>query len=154
MKRLFVTLLFFCILTSAFSQTEYQWDEYGVGFSVTDDFSVTTNNSEEFTAISSDGLIEVQIYPNQDGSVTQDDVDDLLLEYAIELLDDADALEADDIEIDDYYGSFLIGASGEDMILVAFLLDEGSDTNLIVQILFEAGNEDEAAEILGSFYAY
>jgi len=39
-------------------------------------------------------------------------------------------------------------------MLAGLQSEKSDDTNLIVQILFEIGNEDEAAEILGSFYGY
>ncbi len=147
--------LFLGILTSnLLAQSAFQWDAYGVGFEVTDDFEVITNNSEEFAAISSDELIEIQILPFADPDVDEDDLDEMVLDYLVEIVGDVDDFEADDLEIDSYIGSYVVAAAEDQMILAAFMLDTDSDTNIIVQLLFEEGNEDEAIEILSSFYSY
>ena len=71
--------LFFSSFVHA--QTDYEWDEYGIGFSVTDDFDVTVNNVKEFTAVSSDRLIGITILPWEDATVDADELDAYLIDF-------------------------------------------------------------------------
>jgi len=86
--------------------------------------------------------------------VDEDDLDDYLLEVAVEIIDEADEIVANDIEIDDFVGSFLVASKDDELVLLAFMLDEHSETNYIAKISFEDGLEDEVIEILESFYAF
>ena len=153
-NTLILTVIFLCIAAFTYAQTEYEWEHYGVGFSVTEDFEVEVNNEKEFTAVSSDGLIDISVLPWSDGTVNEDDLDEHLIDFASEIFDEADDLVADDLEIDDFIGSFLVAQQNEALILAAFMLDIHSQTNVTVQITFEEGNEDEAIKILESFYAF
>lgn len=149
---LFAVSLFVAVLANA--QTEYHWDEYGVGFAVTEDFMVTTNSVEEFAAVSSDGLMDITILPWADALVTEADLEGHLISFAAEMAYEVDDMAADDLVIDDFVGKFLVAQQDTELMLVAFMLDKLSNTNIIVIITFAEGNEDEAIEILGSFYAY
>lgn len=144
----------FCLLNLASAQTEYEWDAYGIGFSVTDDFMVSTNSEDAFRAVSSDGKIDIAIYPWLDETVSEDDLEDALIDYADDILDSVDDIDADALTIQDFVGYYLVAAADEEMLLMAFMLDKLSDTNAVVQITFEQGNEEEAIDILSSFYSY
>jgi len=159
MNKLILSTLVLCLFSLfANAQQHYQWDAHGIGFTITDDFNINTNNHEEFTAASSDGLIEFQLFPWQDELVTESELEVYLLAFVGEMASDTDIdidnLDADKVELDDFTGSYVIMNSGTSMILTAFLLDTASGTNLIAQVIFEAGNEDEAINILSSLYAY
>ncbi len=151
-----VILLFALASLAAFTAEaqSYQWDTYGIGFTVTDDFVVQTNTDEQFYAVSSDGLIDVNVIPWSDASVNKSNLEAALIDFVNEELNIRAELDGDEIKLNDFDGYFIVAAYEGDMLLVAFLLDTQSATNLIVQIGFEEGNEDEAIDILTSFYAY
>ncbi|WP_299547109.1 hypothetical protein [Seonamhaeicola sp.] len=150
---LFAAFLFVTVFANA--QTEYVWDDYGVGFAVTEDFDIRVSNRDKFSAVSSDGLIDIEILPWLDGSINEADLEDAVIDYASDICPIADDILVDDLRIDDFTGKYLAAqlVDGE-MILVACMLDTQSRTNIIVLITFEEGNEDEAVDILESFYAY
>lgn len=156
MKKMKFAFILVSVLFSSLAnaQTEYEWDLYGIGFSVTEDFEVTVNNSEEFSASSSDDLIDISIFPWADENLDKDDLDDYLIQIATDIVGDTDDMAAGELEIDDFAGSFLVASKDDEIVLVAILLDEESETNFIVQISFVDGLQEEVLEIVGSFYAF
>lgn len=138
---------------------QYQWDQYGIGFQVARDFVVEENNANIFTATSSDDEIFISIEPWIDGNVSEDNIADAILELATEMkFYDGGEIAGEYIEVDDFNGYFIITAPNDyedyDYVVVAILLDTESDTNLAICIGYDEGNFDEAAAIIGSFYAY
>ena len=157
-KTFIFAALFVFLLGAANAQTDYIWDHYGIGFSVTEDFAVTESTEANFTAVSSEGAISVSISPWKDASITEDDLAEATVDIALELeiLDDQ-AVEGDYITIDTFSGYFIVAApidGGNDMTLMALLLDQESETNMLITISYEYGNIDEALDILNSFHSY
>lgn len=143
----------------AFAQDTYEWDAYGVGFSVASDVIIQQSSSDSFTAVTSDGEIAINISPWLDETVDTDGLAEATISMAIELyaFDDSE-VDGDYIEIDSFDGYYLIasqdGFDEPDYLLVAVLLDTESETNLIVVIGFDDGNDEEALDILTSLYSY
>jgi len=74
MKKLLLaaTVLIACSCTVSAQMIDYHWDTHGVGFSIPRDFTITTNNSEEFSA--ENGSMALSILPFQDENVTKDNL--------------------------------------------------------------------------------
>lgn len=155
-KSTFLFLILSIIISPLIAQTAYEWDHHGIGFKITEDFTVSTNNSNEFSAASSDGQIGIAIIPWQDEEVSEEDLEDTAIEIALDMLDKKGSeVDGDNISIHDFTGYYVISAnSAGNMMLIALLLDKESATNIVVAIDFLEGNENEAVEILNSFYAY
>ena len=141
------------------AQQEYVWDSHGVGFSVAHDFEVMESTPNTFTAVSSDDELMISISPWSDADVTDDDLLDAVVELATELeYYHGEEVVGDNIEIDDFTGYYIITAPEDydsyDYIIVAVLLDTESSTNLAVSVGFFEGNQEEAIDMLLSFYAF
>ena len=151
-SRLFTLFLLMFIFTSLQAQQEYEWEEYNIGFEVESDFRVDVNNSDEFTAISSDDEITITILPWKDRSIDEDDLADIAMELAVEMEYDAgDDIEGDKLEIEDFKGYYVyLGQQDASSVNVVFavLLNNTSSTNLIIAIQFEKGNDDEVVELM------
>lgn len=145
--------------TAALAQDTYVWEEYGIGFSVASDMVVDDSDPESFTATTSEDEISINITPWSDDSVDEDNLGEAALEMATELyLFDDSEVDGDYIEIDTFNGFYLIVAPSEldapDFMIIALMLDTESDTNFVVAIGFEDGNDDEAIDVLNSFFSY
>lgn len=155
-SRLFTLFLLMFIFTSLQAQQEYEWEEYNIGFEVESDFRVDVNNSDEFTAISSDDEITITIIPWKDRSVDEDDLADIAMELAAEMdYETGDDIEGDELEIGDFKGYYIYlgpqDASSANVVF-AVLLSNSSSTNLIVAIQFDKGNDDEVVEMMKSIH--
>jgi hypothetical protein len=160
-KFLFATVMLLSAGLSAEShaQTAFEWDYHGIGFEVSSDFNVQTNNESEFTAVSSDGIIAVTLMPWSDATVSLEDLAEATVLTAEQLATfDRAAIDGDAIDLGDLQGYFIVAATDDyhsyDFLLVSLLLDVQSSTNLVVAIGFMDGNEDEAIDILASIYPY
>lgn len=133
------------------AQTEMRWDTHGVGFTVPDDFKVSANNAEEYTA-SNDNLV-LSIAPIQDENITKESLSQVVLAMASEMKYDA-LEEADEINIDDFTGYYIKGKKDGVNAVVIAMLDKESSTNLLVVIAYDDDYFDEAVAIARSFVAY
>jgi hypothetical protein len=151
-SKLFIWLVL-CIasINVGFAQTDMVWDTHGVGFSVPDDFEISANNAEEFTA--DNGNLFLSILPIQDKTITTDELYDAVVEMATELEYDR-IQDGDAVDIDDFTGYYVRGRKDGTTAIVMALLDRESSTNLLVVIVHNDGHEDEAIDIANSFYAY
>ncbi|MCC7506165.1 MAG: hypothetical protein IT259_12730 [Saprospiraceae bacterium] len=153
MKKLLLaaTVLIACSCTVSAQMIDYHWDTHGVGFSIPRDFTITTNNSEEFSA--ENGSMALSILPFQDENVTKDNLAEAVVAMAVEL--EYDSVEAaDEADVDDFTGYYVKGTKDGVNALIVALLDRESSTNLLVVIAYENGKESKAIEIANSFYAY
>lgn len=153
-KLVFIALLpslFLLSFINLAAQTELRWDAHGVGFTVPDDFQVSVNNIEEFTA-SNDNLA-LSIAPIQDEDITKENLSEAVLAMATEMRYDA-LNEADEIDIDDFTGYYIKGRKDGVNAVVMALLDKQSSTNLLVVIAYADGYFDDAVAVAGSFFAY
>lgn len=153
MKQLIMTAaLVLCTTAASWAQMiDYHWDTHGVGFSIPRDFSVTNNDSEEFSAENT--KIFLTIAPVQDGDITKDNLADVVVAMASGLEYD-EVSEADEAEVDDFTGYYVLGKKDGVNAVVMALLDTESSTNLLVVIVYADGMENKAVEIANSFYAY
>ncbi len=141
----------FFLTLSLTAQTDMEWDTYGVGFTVPNNFKIEANNAEEFTA--GNDVLFVSILPILDEYITKDDLADAVDEFAKSLKYDR-VQEGDEIDIDDFTGYYIKGRKdGANAVLLA-LLDKESSTNLLVVIVYADGYEDDAVDIASSFFAY
>jgi hypothetical protein len=133
------------------AQTQMRWDTHGVGFTVPDDFKVTTNNAEEYTA-SNDNLV-LSIAPIQDETITKENLAQAVMAMAVEMKYDA-LEETDEINIQDFTGYFIKGKKDGLNAVVIAMMDQKSSTNLMVVIIYDDTYFDEAVAIAKSFVAY
>lgn len=142
-------LLIFSLHLSA--QTAMEWEDHGIGFTVPDDFSVITNNGEEYTAVNEH--LFLSLAPIQDESITEDNLASAVVQMAVEMKYDV-VDEANALEIDDFTGYYVKGQLDGAHAVVMALMDTRSSTNLLVIIAYDEDYEDEALQIAASFYAF
>lgn len=145
---LFASFLTPTLLTA---QTEMRWDTHGVGFTVPDDFKVSANNAEEYTA-GNDNLV-LSIAPIQDENISKENLAQAVMAMAVEMKYDA-LDESDEINIHDFTGYYIKGKKDGLNAVVIALLDKESSTNLMVVIIYDDSYFDEAVAIANSFVAY
>lgn len=153
MSRLFYSLV--CVLflsVSVTAQQEYVWEEYGIGFSLADDFEEVVNNADEFSAVG-DGM-EMAIIPFQDGSIDNNDITAYTMAVAASLeLDRLDDVSV--IKLNGFKGGYAEGVLSGEKIFLMGLIDPNSDTNFFVIITFLDNDQNainEAVAICKSFY--
>ena len=158
LSSIFIMLMSMC-LTPIQAQLDFEWDNYGIGFTVARDFGVLKNNFQEFEATSSDRLLSINIQPWSDPNITMDNLYDAVISVAYDLkYYEGGDVAGDYIKIDDFNGYFIVSTPSShdtyDYVIVALLLDTLSETNLQVIIGYQEGNFEEAKKMLYSFYAY
>ena len=133
------------------AQTDMVWDTYGLGFTLPRGMTITENNSEVFSAERSD--LSLAIVPFKEGTVGPEELADLLIELARDF--DYDVVtDVDDLQLDDLYGLYTEGTKDGAQAVLAALLDEGSESNYFVILVYESNTRDMAIELVASFYPY
>lgn len=149
-KVLFSFLLVFT-LGSSIAQQKYTWDEYGISFTLADDFQEVVNNIDEFSAVG-DGM-EFAIIPFYDESIDNNDITSYTMSVAASLeLDRIDDISV--IKLNGFKGAYAEGVLGGEKIFLMGLIDPDSDTNFFVIITFLDNDQnaiDEAVNICKSF---
>jgi len=153
LNRFALTAIMSLFALSAFAQTDwdFEWEQYHIVFTLAEDFKVTTNTAEEFTA-QGDGM-QFGIFPFSDESVDHSNIADYTVEIAksieLEEVDDADVVELNGLQ-----GAYVEGyKDGARVVLLGFL-DPNSDTNFFSVITFADDDktaEEEAVRIIKSF---
>jgi len=141
----FKTLLAILVLSifgvsQSSAQQAYVWEEYGISFSLADDFAEVTNNQEEFSATGD--AMEFAIIPFKDASVSDSDI----TTFTIGIANSLDLEGVDDvntIQLNDFQGGYVEGVKDGVKIFLLGLIDPNSETNFFVIITFI--NEDENA---------
>ena len=149
-----ITLLFafFLATNTAYSQTDWRWDDHGVGFNAPSNLRITTNNASEFTAEGGD--LFVSIYVEQDGEVDDETLAEALVAAAKEMEYD-NISDVDALEVDDFTGFYVEGTKDGVGAFIITLLDKASSTNLVVAIVFTTdAAREKAIAIATSFYAF
>ncbi len=143
-------VLFLFVFNLATGQHNYVWDEYGVSFSLADDFRETVNNIEEFSA-SGDGM-EMSIIPFKDETIDDSDITGYTMSVAASMnlgrIDDISK-----IDINGFKGGYAEGEKDGVKLFVMGLIDPDSDTNFFVIITFLDDDQnaiDEAVNICKS----
>jgi len=133
------------------AQEEWVWDEYGIGFTLSKGMKVTQNDGETFTA-ERDNLF-LTITPIKDKEITEGDLAMAVFTMAKEM--EYDGIEdADKLELDDLVGYYVEGTKDGAGAFVIALLDQESESNYLVIIVFDDDSRDEAIEMAQSMYAY
>lgn len=153
MNKLFLSLGFaFLMVSQITAQQEYVWDEYGIGFSLADDFQEVVNNADEFSALG-DGM-EMAIIPFKDETIDNNDITGYTMAVASSLeLDRIDDVSV--INLNGFKGGYAEGVLGGEKIFLMGLIDPDSDTNFFVIITFLDNDQNainEAIAICKSFY--
>ncbi len=134
MKTSFILFISaFLFLQSAGAQQVYNWDEYGISFTLADDFKETVNNIEEFSA-TGDGM-ELAIIPFKDETIDDKDINAYTMSIAASLkLQRVDDISV--IDINGFKGGYAEGVLDGAKIFIMGLIDPTSDTNFFVIITF------------------
>ncbi|PSR15248.1 MAG: hypothetical protein DA408_02180 [Bacteroidetes bacterium] len=146
-------IVVFCLLNAGttFAQQAYIWDEYGLAFTVADDFVEVVNNSDEFSMVG-DGM-EMTIIPFIDETISNDDIAVVTMEIAAALgLDRIDDISV--IMLNGFRGGYAEGVLNNEKIFLMGLIDPQSYTNFFVIITFLDDDQnaiDEAVNICLSF---
>jgi len=151
MKSLFILLLSFVVFsTQSVAQQSYTWEDYGISFTLADDFQETVSNGEEFSA-SGDGM-EMTIIPFTDETIDDTDIIGYTMSVAASLnlgrIDDVST-----INFNGFKGGYAEGALDGAKIFIMGVIDPNSDTNFFVIITFLDGDNnaiDEAVNICKS----
>lgn len=138
-------------INTTYAQQYYKWEEYGITFSLADDFKEVVNNIDEFSAVG-DGM-EMSIIPFADETIDDNDITAYTIAIAASLeLDIIDDINV--ININGFKGGYAEGVSQGEKIFLMGLIDPNSDTNFFVIITFLDQDQnaiDEAIEICRSF---
>ena len=131
-KNLILLTAFIGLFSHSLSaQQEFTWEEYGIGFTLADDFSETVNNIEEFSA-TGDGM-EISIIPFKDNTIDDSDITTYTMAIA----------------------AYAEGVQNGVKIFVMGLIDPESETNFFVMIVFQDNDQnaiDEAINICQSIH--
>ena len=145
-------IAFFLISMSGIitAQQQYTWEEYGISFSLADDFVEKKNDATEFSA-DGDGM-SLSIIPFKDASIDQEDITGFVMEAAASMeLDRVDDVST--IEINGFQGGYAEGVQDGVNVFMMGLIDPDSETNFFVIIAFLEGDGnaiDEGIEICRS----
>lgn len=133
MIRTLFTSIFCLVLSISYSQHVYTWDDYGISFSLANDFRETVNSGEEFAAVG-DGM-EMSIIPFADETIDDKDITTYTMSIAASLnLTRIDAIN--EIQINGFKGGYAEGMSEGVKVFIMGLIDPDSDTNFFVIITF------------------
>ena len=145
-KILLLLIVFGVSITNHISaQQEYSWEEYGIGFSLADDFKETVNSMEEFSAVG-DGM-ELSIIPFKDNSIDDSDINAYTMSIAASLkLEKIDDIST--IEINGFKGGYAEGVQNGVKIFVMGLIEPNSETNFFVMIVFQENDENAVEEAI------
>ncbi|MFZ1703545.1 MAG: hypothetical protein WAT79_04315 [Saprospiraceae bacterium] len=151
MNKVLFTFVFFVFAQLTFAQQNYVWEEYGISFTLADDFEEVSNNSDEFSAVG-DGM-EMAIIPFFDETIDNNDITSYTMAVAASLeLDRIDDVSV--IKLNGFKGAYAEGVLAGEKIFLMGLIDPNSDTNFFVIITFLDNDQnaiDEAVNICKSF---
>lgn len=145
MNKIFIVVLFIFSSFMTFAQQNYNWEEYGISFTLADDFKETVNNMEEFSA-TGDGM-ELSIIPFKDNTIDDSDITTYTMAVAaslnLERIDDVNT-----INVNGFKGGYAEGAQNGTKIFVMGLIDPNSETNFFVMIVFQDEDANAVEEAI------
>lgn len=145
MKQFFLLFSMVVLIQNLSAQQNYTWSEYGLSFSLADDFKEDVNNAEEFSA-TGDGM-NMAIIPFKDADF--DDTD--IAAFTIAIAASMDLGRVDDvnvIDINGFQGGYAEGEKDGAKIFLMGLIDPDSDTNFFVIITFLDQDENATQEAI------
>lgn len=147
---MFLLLSFFTVAVQA-QDVDFEWTQHHIKFTLSEDFRVTANSAEEFTA-SGDGM-EFGIFPFSDNTLDHSNIAEYTVEIAksleLEEVDDVDVLSLNGLE-----GAYVEGYKDGDRVVLLGFIDPSSDTNFFAVITFADDDpeaEKEAVRMIESF---
>lgn len=154
LKNIFSTAVFFIlslfVVVTAQAQTDYTWESYGLSFTVPAGFKETANTDEKFEGSSEGAKVHLfGIYPINDANLTQDNLEEALIEMAA--ASGMDVEDADEIEFNGFSGLYAEGEIEGVPTFFACMLDPNGELNFIVTIVHN--NADAAIKIMKSIKA-
>lgn len=150
MKQFLILVFSFVLIQNVSSQQNYMWDEYGLSFSLADDFKETANSDSEFSAVG-DGM-NMSIIPFLDADIDDTDITAYTLAAAA-MLELGRVDDVNFIEVNGFQGGYAEGEKDGAKIFLMGLIDPDSDTNFFVIITFldqDANATQEAINICNS----
>jgi hypothetical protein len=145
MKAFLFIFLVCCAFSGIIAQQNYEWDYYGIRFTLADDFQEVVSNEEEFTAVG-DGM-SFSIIAFHDESLDKFEISAYTLEVAESLeLDWVDDLNL--INFNGFKGAYAEGVLNEEKIFLMGLIDPKSSTNFFVIITFYYDDENAINEAI------
>jgi hypothetical protein len=155
MKNLITSLFILAIAAAtpftATAQTDMLWDSWGLAFTLERGMKITENNGEAFTAERDDLFLTIS--PVEDAWTDEDDLADAVI-LMMEEMDFDRISDADEMEMNDLYGYYIEGKKDGAMAVVMALMDQESDRNFLLALVFTAESRDAAIRIAQSMYAY
>lgn len=144
MRHLFVLLFSFVLFSvQSIAQQSYTWEDYGISFTLADDFVETVSTGEEFSA-SGDGMA-LTILPFSDETIDDTDITGYTMSIAASLnlgrIDDIST-----INFNGFKGGYAEGVLDGSKIFLMGVIDPKSDTNFFVIITFLDGDENATEE--------
>jgi hypothetical protein len=137
----------FCLLftLTAYSQQKYSWDEYGISFTLADDFKEVDNTIDQFSA-DGDGMT-LSILPFKDETVSDADITKYTIEIA-KSMNLGTFEDVDLIDINSFKGAYVEGTKDGVKFFIMGLIDPESDTNFFVTIVFADKDEEATKEAI------
>ncbi|MFT5337958.1 MAG: hypothetical protein ACJAY8_000743 [Sphingobacteriales bacterium] len=149
--RTALTVLCFSVIGLVSAQDAFEWDAHGIGFTLPDGFTVTSNSGEEFSGASEN--IFITMIPWNDADITEADLEDVVVQAASDMAYD-DIHDAFDASVHDFVGVGVYGTKDGVDAVIAAILDTKSGTNMIIIIGYNSGYGEKAQAIYKSMYAY
>ncbi|MDL2257386.1 hypothetical protein LJC06_04190 [Bacteroidales bacterium OttesenSCG-928-I14] len=148
MKKIFFLTTILLLTSLAINAKDtYTWKQYGLSFSVPEDFDVLKNNEESFEAENDEIYLSIEVL-DYDG-LTPEFFGELLGQMAISSeMEDA---EVGELRLTTLEGAYIEGVVGASNVIYVILLDTDSNIALIASIVYEDGNERAATNIVNSF---
>ncbi|MCC5946372.1 MAG: hypothetical protein JJT94_15680 [Bernardetiaceae bacterium] len=148
------SILFYFLLVAALlgfstvqAQTAYEWDDYGLSFSVPAGFKASASTGDKFEGSAERaGLTLFGLYPIADANLTMENLEDFLVAMASESGMQVD--EASEIEFNGFYGYYAEGDIEGIPTFFACMLDPDGELNFIITILHN--NADVAIKVVRS----
>lgn len=145
MKQFFLFIIMTAFIQTISAQQNYTWSEYGLSFSLADDFKEEVNNAEEFSA-AGDGM-NMAIIPFKNADFDDADITAFTLAIAASMdLGRVDAVNV--VDINGFKGGYAEGEKDGAKIFIMGLIDPDSDTNFFVLITFLDQDENATQEAI------
>ncbi len=142
---IFLLLTLSLYTTQSYAQQVYTWEDYGISFTLADDFQEVVSTGDEFSAVG-DGM-DLTILPFSDESIDDSDITSYTMSIAASLnlgrIDDVST-----INFNGFKGGYAEGVSDGTKIFLMGVIDPKSDTNFFVIITFLDGDSNAIEEAI------
>lgn len=148
MKRvLFIVTTVFCLSMVVNAQQRYTWEQYGLSFSVPQNFKVVKNTAESFEAENANIHLTIEVM-DYDG-IDPEDLGTALGEMANEL--GMTGMDIGELALTTLEGAYIEGKVKGVNVCLVLLADTDSNIALVASVTYSNGNEQQATNIVNSF---